>query len=82
MRNSFNMLLLSLIGFDSWYLAGSILENFRRNFEMYTDVHSMLFPQFLYPFQSIAMTGSILMTVAIALERYIAVHYPIGKYAI
>lgn len=26
----------------------------------------------------IAMTGSILMTVAIALERYVAVHYPIN----
>ena len=78
MRNSFNMLLVSLICFDSWYLFGSILENFRRNFGLGTDVHTMIFPHFLYPVQSVAMSGSIFMTVAIALERYIAVHYPIG----
>ena len=29
--------------------------------------------------QFVAMSASIFMTVGIALERYIAVHYPIGK---
>ncbi len=79
MKNSFNLLLVSLICFDSWYLFGSILENLRRNFGMGTHLHAELFPYFLYPFQSVSMSGSIFMTVAIALERYIAVHYPIGK---
>jgi hypothetical protein len=32
-------------------------------------MHIMLFPYILYPFQTMAMTGSVLMTVAIALER-------------
>ncbi len=38
-----------------------------------------LFPYLLYPFQFISMSASIFMTVGIALERYIAVHYPIGE---
>ena len=31
----------------------------------------------LYPGHMIAMTGSVFMTVAIAMERYVAVHYPL-----
>ena len=82
MRNTFNLLLISMIAFDSWYLFGSILENFRRNFGLGTNVHTIMFPYFLYPVQSVAMSGSIFMTVAISLERYFAVHHPIGKYLI
>ena len=40
--------------------------------------HLILFPYFLYPLLMMAMTGSILMTVAIGLERYVAVHHPIN----
>ncbi len=36
MRNSFNLLLVSLAVFDSTYLFGSILESFRKNFDMVT----------------------------------------------
>ncbi|XP_040567083.1 FMRFamide receptor isoform X1 [Lepeophtheirus salmonis] len=77
MQNSFNLLLIALLTFDSWYLFGGILESFRRQFDMGTELHTLLFPYFLYPAQSIAMSASIFMTVAIAWERYIAVHYPI-----
>ena len=45
---------------------------------MTTELHLILFPYFLFPFLSIAMTASVFMTVGIALERYIAVHYPIN----
>ena len=79
MRNSFNLLLIALICFDSWYLFGMILETFRRTFRIYTDAHTILFPYILFPAQFVAMSASIFMTVGIALERYIAVHYPIGK---
>lgn len=78
MRNSFNLLLIALAIYDNTYLFGSILESFRKRFDMLSDIHILLFPYFLYPVQMIAMTGSILMTVAIALERYVAVHYPIN----
>ena len=77
MRNAFNLLLVTLACFDSTYLFGSILESFRKQFGMASNVHIVLFPYFLYPFNQMAITGSIFMTVAIALERYIAVHYPL-----
>ena len=79
MKNAFNMLLVSLLGFDSWFLVGTILENFRRNFGLGTNIHTLLFPQVLFPSLAVAMTGSIFMTVAISLERYFAVHHPIGE---
>lgn len=82
MRNSFNLLLIALICFDSWYLFGSILESFRRIFHLDTELHTLLFPYILYPLQFISMAGSIFMTVGISLERYIAVHYPIGEWTV
>ncbi len=74
---SFNLLLIALSAFDSGYLMGSILESFRKSFRLETDLHTYLFPYFLFPGMSIMMTASIFMTVAIAVERYTAVHYPI-----
>ena len=44
---------------------------------MFSRTHLLLFPYFLYPGQTIMMTASIFMTVAIAMERYVAVHYPL-----
>ncbi|QQP49032.1 Uncharacterized protein FKW44_009544 [Caligus rogercresseyi] len=77
MRNSFNLMLIALVCMDSTYLLSSIIESFRISFHMATELHIHLFPYFLYPVLSIAMTASVFMTVGIALERYIAVHYPI-----
>ena len=77
MRNAFNLLLITLACFDSTYLFGSILESFRKPFDMATLAHIHLFPYLLYPMTQLAVTGSIFMTVAIALERYIAVHFPL-----
>ncbi len=78
MRNSFNLLLIALAIIDNTYLFGAILESCRKRFRLHTDIHILLFPYFLYPVHMMAMTGSIFMTVAIALERYVAVHYPIN----
>ena len=77
MRNSFNLMLIALALFDSGYLFGSILESFRKSFHLATWLHTLLFPHFLFPAQTIMMSASIFMTVAIAIERYIAVHYPL-----
>ena len=71
--------MISLLCFDSLYVAGGALESFRRCFKLYHDLHLILFAYFLYPMQAVVMTASIFMTVGIALERYIAVHYPIGN---
>ena len=70
-------MLIALALFDSGYLFGSILESFRKSFHMFSRTHLLLFPYFLYPGQTIMMTASIFMTVAIAMERYVAVHYPL-----
>ena len=77
MRNSFNLLLVSLACFDSTYLIGSILESVRKSFGFTSEAHIVLFPYLLYPLNQMAISGSIFMTVAIAWERYIAVHYPL-----
>ena len=77
MRNAFNLLLIALAFFDSCYLFGSILESFRKSFNLVTRVHTFLFPYLLFPGQMIVMTASVFMTVAIAMERYVAVHYPL-----
>ena len=77
MRNCFNILLVTLAAFDSWYLFGAILESCRKYFPVLkTDTQVILFPHFLYPIHQTSITGSIFMTVAIAFERYTAVHYP------
>ena len=78
MRNSFNLLLIALAMYDNTYLVCAMLESIRKRFHFQTDIHILLFPYFLYPLHMMAMTGSILMTVAIALERYSAVHWPIA----
>ena len=77
MRNSFNLLLVGLGCFDSFYLFGSILESLRKCFHVQSDLQTLLFPYLLYPGHIITMTASVFMTVAIAMERYVAVHYPL-----
>lgn len=77
----FNQLLLSLLCFDNCFLFLSILESFRRfstngEQKLVSEVHILLYPYFLYPMQSIALTSSIFMTVAIAFERCSAIRKP------
>ena len=59
---------------DSCFLLGMILEVLRYNFRLETNFHYMLFPYFLYPLNSIALTFSVFMTISIAFERYDAMH--------
>lgn len=77
MRNAFNLLLVTLATYDIVYLVGAILESFRKHFDLGSTIHVLMFPKFLYPLHHMSMTGSIFMTVAIAFERYSAVHYPL-----
>ena len=78
MRNCFNILLVALAGYDSWYLIGAVLESCRKYFpSLRSETAIHLFPYFLYPAHQTSIAGSIFMTVAIAFERYAAVHYPL-----
>jgi hypothetical protein len=49
MRNSFNLMLIALAIFDSGYLFGSILESFRKCFNLGTWLHKKQFPHLLFP---------------------------------
>ena len=82
MRNSFNFMLIALSICDSWYLLGSILESFRKSFNLMSKAHTYLFPHFLFPGQMIAMTSSVYLTVAISVERFAAVHYPLNYHQV
>ena len=46
-------------------------------FDLYTQLHLILYPYVLYPLSNISLTASIYMIAAITLERYCAVHYPL-----
>ena len=72
MRNSFNLLLVALACFDNVYLLGGVLEAVHRSFGVESEAHVVLFPYLLYPVHAIGMTGSVLLTVAIALERWVS----------
>lgn len=70
MRNSFNLLLIALATFDNIYLFGGFITQISLIAGQQFTWQIVLFPYLLYPLNTIAMTGSIFLTVAIALERY------------
>ena len=76
LRSCFNQLLAVLASFDLLYLITMLLESMRK-VGLETEPQLLLFPYILYPLNSIAMTGSIFMTVGVATERYIAVYHPL-----
>ena len=57
--------------FDNAFLFFDGVRSLHANFHvwLHSEVHSKLFPWVLYPLNAITMTASILMTVAIAIER-------------
>lgn len=55
MRNAFNLLLVTMACFDSTYLFGSILESFRKQFNLASKLHIILFPYLLYPFNQVTL---------------------------
>ena len=64
-----------LVVYDMVYLLTMVLESLRK-FGFESNIHTMLFPYLLYPLNAISMMGSIYMTMAVGMERYIAVYYP------
>ena len=78
LRNVFNSLLIALAIFDSLFLMLRIIDTFRTQFELTTQVHIFLFPKILHPFGAVTLLVSIFMIIAISMERYIAVTRPIS----
>ena len=50
---------------------------YHRGFNANSDVYTILYPYFLHPFTHIAMAGTIFMTLAITIERYLGLCHPL-----
>ena len=74
--NFFNLLLIVLAIFDNLYLSCEISEVFRHRVRTPAYEHQYIFANIIYPVRSIFMYSSILMTMALAHERYQAMKNP------
>ena len=72
----FNQLLVVLVMYDLIYLITTMIESTTK-LGVEHEAHTFLFPYLLYPLNAMSMMGSIYMTMAVGLERYIAVYHPI-----
>ena len=75
LHSFFNQLLVVLVMYDLVYLVTMMLGSLIK-LGIQSDIHLMFFPYILYPLNAISMMGSIYMTMAVGLERYIAVYNP------
>ena len=79
MRNNFfNRLLMTLAVCDNIYLSCEILDVLRHRHHSFGLQNAFVY--FLYPLRSVFMLSSILMTVALSMERYMAVVHPAEHY--
>ena len=77
MRNSFNTLIVVLTVVDSLLCIFLMTDfTFARAFQLHTVIYTLMYPWFIYPLTNTMLSASILMTVVLALERYIAVCHP------
>ena len=78
MRNSFNTLIVVLTVVDSLLCLFLMTDfTFARAFQLHTVIYTLMYPWFIYPLTNTMLSASILMTVVLALERYIAVCHPL-----
>jgi len=77
LRDVFHQLLFALACFDILYIVcGGVNYTFKA-FRANSDVWTLLYPYVLYPFTHIAMGGTIFMTMAISIERYLGLCHPL-----
>ena len=78
MRNSFNILIVVLTVVDSLLCLFLMVDfTFARAFQLHTVIYTIMYPWFIYPLTNTMLSTSILMTVVLALERYIAICHPL-----
>ena len=72
-------LIYMCIWFSSWVKKNIIyiFLIYHRGFNANSDVFTILYPYFLHPFTHIAMAGTIFMTLAITIERYLGLCHPL-----
>ena len=76
-HNNFNQLIVNLFVVDSVYLLLAMLFAFQVCFGFKNWTLMTIFPKFTFPTIHVMLTLSILMTVGIAHERYVAIKHPI-----
>ena len=70
-------MLIALACFDTTYIIiGGINYTFKA-FELKSDIYKILFPFIIYPVTNISMCGTVFMTVAITIERFLGICYPL-----
>jgi len=77
LRDVFHQLLFALACFDILYIVCGGINYTFRGFNSESDVYTILFPYFFHPFSHIAMAGTIFMTLAITIERYLGLCHPL-----
>lgn len=77
LRDCFHQLLLTLACFDTLYIIIGGLNYTFKAFESKNDMFIVAFPHFIYPFTNITMNATIFMTMAISIERFLGICYPL-----
>ena len=77
--STFNRLLLALAIIDCMFIMPGTVINTAKGFSWTADWYNRSFPVFLYPFTEIALSSSIYMTIAIAIERYFGICRPFQR---
>ena len=78
MRNCFNILIVVLTIVDLLLCLFLMTDfTFARAFQLHTVIYTLMYPWFIYPLTNTLLSASILMTIVLALERYIAVCHPL-----
>ena len=75
-KHSFNQMLIGLAMFDLCFIVCGVPVHITPIFSLENRLYLLLYAYFLYPFTAVALTGSIYMTMAITIERFMAVCHP------
>lgn len=76
-RDCFHQLLLALACFDTVFIVFAGISYSFRAFEAGSVIFTVFFPWIIHPLSYIGMFGSIFMTSAISIERFLGICYPL-----
>jgi len=77
LRDCFHQLLFALACFDTVYIViGGINYTFKA-FDADSNAYTIAFPYIIYPITNIGLCGTIFMTMAISIERFLGICYPL-----
>eukprot|EP00092_Neocalanus_flemingeri_P018500 GFUD01020025.1.p1 GENE.GFUD01020025.1~~GFUD01020025.1.p1 ORF type:complete len:402 (+),score=67.71 GFUD01020025.1:193-1398(+) len=76
-KDCFHKLLFALACYDTIFIICGGINYTCRAFKAGSTIFTILFPFFIHPFSYIGMSGSIFMTFAISIERFLGICYPL-----